>query len=71
MAGIFDAEFRYSVLTTAANESVTRFHDRMPVLLYGDDLGPWLFDNSAFQALMEKKMPALEHQQDNEQISLF
>jgi len=71
MAGIFDAEYRYSVLTTAANESVSRFHDRMPVLLSGDDLEPWLFDNSAFQALMEKKMPALEHQQDNEQISLF
>ena len=71
MAGIFNAEYRYSVLTTAANESVSRFHDRMPVLLSSDDLEPWLFDHSAFHALTEKKMPALEHRQKDEQIALY
>ena len=71
MAGIFDTEYRYSVLTTAANDPVARYHDRMPVLLSGEDLEPWLLDDTAFTALMEKKMPALEHRQDYEQISLF
>ena len=71
MAGIFDTEYRYSVLTTAANDSVARYHDRMPVLLSGEDLEPWLLDDTAFTALMEQKMPALEHRQDYEQISLF
>lgn len=71
MAGIFDAEYRYSVLTTAANESVSKFHDRMPLLLSRDDLEAWLFDRSATTAFLEKKMPALEYRRDDEQISLF
>ena len=71
MAGIFDAEYRYSVLTTEANESVARFHDRMPVLLTREELEPWLFDPALFSELAKKKMPMLEHRQDNEQISLF
>ena len=71
MAGIFDPQHRYSVLTTAANESVARFHDRMPVLLERDALDAWLFDTGAAKELMEGKMPALEHRQEYEQVSLF
>ena len=67
MAGIYDTAYQYSVLTMAANDSVSGFHDRMPVLLSGVDLEPWLLDHAAFPALMEKKMPMLEHRQDNEQ----
>ena len=74
MAGIydrFDGMERFTVLTTAANESVSRFHDRMPVILNRDELEPWIFEDSTFSRLMKKKMPVLEHWQDNEQISLF
>ena len=71
MAGIYDAEHRYSVLTTAANASVSRFHDRMPVLLDRDALEAWLFDASAAKELMEQNMPMLEHRQEYEQVSLF
>ena len=71
MAGIFDPEHRYSVLTTAANDSVSGFHDRMPVLLPQDAMDAWLFDASAAGELMKQKMPALEHRQDFEQLSFF
>ena len=71
MAGIFDTEYRYSVLTTEANESVARFHDRMPVLLTSEELEPWLFEPALFSELTNKKMPMLEHREDNEQRSLF
>ena len=74
MAGIydrFDGRDRFTVLTTAANDSVSRFHDRMPVILNRDELEPWIFEDSTFSNLMKKKMPALEHWQDNEQMSLF
>ena len=74
MAGIydrFDGMERFTVLTTAANESVSRFHDRMPVILNRDELEPWVFEDGTFSNLMKKKMPVLEHWQDNEQISLF
>ncbi len=71
MAGIFDTEYRYSVLTTTANESVAKFHDRMPVLLGPSELEPWLVNSFATTSLMEKKMPELEHRQEYEQVSLF
>ena len=31
-----------TILTTAANETVARVHDRMPVILSSVALGPWL-----------------------------
>lgn len=74
MAGIYDrfeGLSRFTVLTTAANESVSRFHDRMPVILNRDELEPWIFEDNTFSRLMKKKMPVLEHWQDNEQMSLF
>ena len=71
MAGIFDTEYRYSVLTTAANPSVARFHDRMPVLLDRDALRAWLFDPEAAVRLMAGQMPELLHHQEYEQTSLF
>ena len=71
MAGIYDEAHRYSVLTTAANLSVGRFHDRMPVLLEREVLRAWLFDPEAAVRLMARKMPELQHHQEYEQTSLF
>lgn len=59
MAGIYDqfaGQNRFTVLTTAANDSVSRFHDRMPVLLERDELAS---EGSSVSGLPEKKMPAL------------
>lgn len=73
MAGIYDqfaGQNRFTVLTTAANASVSRFHDRMPVLLERDELGAWLFEGTA-SGLLKKEMPALAYWQENEQMSLF
>lgn len=74
MAGIYDrfaGENRFTVLTTAANASVARFHDRMPVLLEREELEPWLFGSAAVPGLLNKEMPALSDWQENEQLSLF
>ena len=74
MAGIYDrfaGENRFTVLTTAANASVARFHDRMPVLLEREELEPWLFGRAAVPGLLNKEMPALSDWQENEQLSLF
>jgi len=35
---------RFVILTRAANESVSDIHDRMPVILYKDELVRWLTD---------------------------
>ena len=74
MAGIYDrfaGENRFTVLTTAANASVVRFHDRMPVLLEREELESWLFGSAAVPGLLNKEMPALSDWQENEQLSLF
>ena len=42
MAGIYDESYRFSVLTTEANKSMAKFHDRMPILLQPDELSRWL-----------------------------
>ena len=74
LAGIYeviDGQHRYTILTTEANASVSRFHNRMPVILSQNELKPWLFDSSATQQLIGKEMPQLEHHQEYEQVSLF
>lgn len=74
MAGIYDrfaGQTRFTVLTTAANASVARFHDRMPLLLEHDELEPWLFGITAVPGLLKKGMPELDYWQENEQMSLF
>ena len=71
MAGIYDEEYRYSVLTTGANDSVSRFHDRMPLLLTREELEPWLLDDEATEALLRGAMPALAYRQEHEQMALY
>ena len=74
MAGVYDflqGANRFTVLTTEANESVRRYHDRMPLLLEREALEPWLNDDQAMEELLHRKMPALDSWQENEQMSLF
>jgi putative SOS response-associated peptidase YedK len=42
LAGLYDREGRFVVLTTAANESMAEIHDRMPVVLPVGQVLPWL-----------------------------
>jgi putative SOS response-associated peptidase YedK len=70
LAGIYDQN-RFTILTTAANSSVSRFHDRMPVLLQREELEPWIFSDKTFDRLLVKQMPELKHWQAFEQMSLF
>ncbi len=38
----FDGEQRFNILTTAANEAMLPYHDRMPVLLCEDEIEHWI-----------------------------
>lgn len=45
LAGIasrFGNEYRFTILTTSANDSMAPFHHRMPVLLQKDEIGTWI-----------------------------
>ncbi len=73
LAGIYNRfkdEDRFSILTTAANDSVSDVHDRMPVTIEKDALSDWLFDYEKTPALLQKEMPMYESKKDYEQLTL-
>ncbi len=39
----------YTIITTAANETLSEIHDRMPVILEREDERKWLDDNDVFE----------------------
>ena len=74
LAGIYTlSENRDSfvVLTTEANESMIRVHDRMPLMIPADSVRDWLYDDGVARQMLLAKMPELIKEQDYEQLSLF
>lgn len=72
-AGFFHEEQgvdRYTVLTTDANDSMIRVHDRMPVMIGCDEIRPWIFDDSALSEFLGRKQPKLVCEQDSGQIRM-
>ena len=74
MAGfynMFSEQEHFVILTTAANESVQRVHDRMPLILEKTQLEDWLYD-AVYWKYVLKQIPAqLKKYQEYEQLSLF
>lgn len=66
----------FTILTTAANQSVSPIHDRMPVILQSDELEAWLRDGIFMYTVLDRICPALimtrtEDAESDMQISLF
>ena len=75
MAGVynsFEGEERFVILTTAANDSISDVHDRMPVVLSWQEIQPWLYDSQAVEEILVTPRPNLSRL-DTEpmQLSLF
>lgn len=66
----FENEQRFVILTTAANESMIKVHDRMPLILEKEQLADW-FDNKKMQEILRQKPVVLKRQSEYEQLSLF
>lgn len=63
MAGLyntFDGEARYTILTTAANDSVADIHNRMPVILDWEEIDGWLTDRETADAILQRVPPILD-----------
>jgi putative SOS response-associated peptidase YedK len=63
MAGLFeyiDNDLCMVVLTHPANESVADVHDRMPVILTGDQLTLWLTETDEAKQIIEMASPPLK-----------
>ena len=66
-----DNKDSFVILTTAANESMIRVHDRMPLMIEKNAVNDWLFDADAAKEMLHMKMPLLESHQEYEQMKLF
>ncbi len=74
MAGFYREQgdgLHFIILTTAANISVRPVHERMPLLLEEEEIGPWVRENADVQGFLNKSCPILERRQDYEQMRLF
>ena len=61
----------FVILTTAANESMIRVHDRMPLMIEKDKVRDWLYNNEAAKEMLSADMPLLDSSREYEQLSLF
>lgn len=66
----FENERRFVILTTAANESMKKVHDRMPLILEKEQLRDW-FSNDKMETILHQKPVMLKRQAEYEQQSLF
>jgi Uncharacterized conserved protein len=83
LAGLYSAftlpngqkEDRYAILTTAANESMAQYHNRMPVYLKKSELGTWMNDAQCVTDILNRPQPRLSASSVNPkkpvQMSLF
>ena len=73
MAGFcdwFENEPRFVILTTAANESMIKVHDRMPLILEKEQLTDW-FDDRKMEGILHQVSVQLKREAEYEQQSLF
>ena len=74
LAGFYklsDNKDSFVILTTAANESMIRVHDRMPLMIEKNAVKDWILDADAAKEMLHMKMPLLESHQEYEQMKLF
>jgi putative SOS response-associated peptidase YedK len=74
MAGFYDVRGgvpSYVILTTAANDSMRKIHDRMPLVLTREQIGPWLTDPDATERFLGMTPPPLDAATTDAQIRLW
>lgn len=74
MAGLMrpsDTGFCFTILTTAANASMDGIHDRMPLLLTGDMVRSWIFEDKKTDAILASVPYPVVHTQNFQQLSIF
>ena len=65
----YGAENRFVVLTREANASMEPVHDRMPLILSGEEVVPWVSDAAKAGDILTKELPMLKAERPYEQIS--
>lgn len=74
MAGcynLYNGKNRFVILTTQANASMARVHERMPLILEGSEMESWLTNDGCVEKLLRKQPSNLVCSTEYEQMSLF
>lgn len=74
MAGFyncFQEEERFVIITTQANDSVVKVHDRMPLILEEAELEDWIYDEKFLNFALHKTPIQLKRYQEYEQQRLL
>ncbi len=66
---IFQGQKRFTIITTAANESMIQVHDRMPLIVTPDKAKDWLLTEKN-RDMLASAMPMLENKREYEQLTL-
>jgi len=53
-------EERFTIFTTAANDSMIKYHDRMPVYLRKNEIDMWLGDTKCVEEILRRQQPMLK-----------
>ena len=73
LAGCFDVfgnEYRFTIITSPANESMAPIHDRMPLLIEMDDAEEWL-SGKDYPKLLKRHMSPLSVKRDYVQLTIM
>ncbi|MBQ6439530.1 MAG: SOS response-associated peptidase family protein [Mogibacterium sp.] len=62
---------RYTILTTEANGSMIKVHDRMPVMIGRDEIRPWIEDDERLPDFLSREQVPLTCEQESGQISFL
>ena len=74
MAGFwnyFGAESRFIILTTEANDSMRKVHDRMPLILPENQIKDWIHEDDMVRDFLAQPSPMLSKYQEYEQLTLW
>ncbi|MCC8049801.1 MAG: SOS response-associated peptidase [Clostridiales bacterium] len=71
LAGCFNVQRKFVIITTSANASVVPIHSRMPLLLSENELEGWLFDEDSMKTALQKIPQLLNRRTEYEQLSFF
>lgn len=53
-------EERFTIFTTAANDSMIKYHDRMPVYVAKNEIDMWLGDAKCVEEILRRQQPRLK-----------
>lgn len=74
LAGFYREEYgvpRYTILTTEANGSMIKVHDRMPVMIGRDEIRPWIEDDARLPDFLGREQMPLVCEQESGQMSFL